>query len=240
MCPSKSKVLNCYECKKDFHIECIDLQIDTYNVIVESANAGSRWHCSTCLATPSSKSITSLQQNIEDFKELIRNDLKSVTVNFENQLTSFKQTMMNTYQSCQESTSKISDSLTTYASVVTKNLEKQHKTAESVVEIKKDVQSLSTNVQNEKLEQSELKLREHKKNNVIIFKMPESEEKCPTEAYKEDFINTMKAIDPKNELKKEDVVDLYRLPSAIDANARPIIVRLKSTEKRNNIVKLHS
>ena len=38
-----------------------------------------------------------------------------------------------------------------------------------MVEIKKDVQCLSNNVQNEKLEQSEIKMREHKKNNAIIF-----------------------------------------------------------------------
>lgn len=241
ICPGlKTEPLFCFSCSLEYHYSCVGLTDPDYKVICEAAKAGSRWHCSSCLSHPVATSIQSLQQNFDTFKVAIQEELKTMSKGFENQFNSFKESIKNTHESCQESSTKVSESITTYASAVSQSLMKQVETAEVVVELKKDVQSLSSSVVNDKLEQSEIKMREQKQKNIIMFKLPESKSTQSTEAYKEDFVHSMKIIDPENKLESSDIVDLYRIGTKENAYDRPVVIRFNSRERRNEILSLRN
>ena len=59
---------------------------------------------------------------------------------FENQFNSFKESIKNTHESCQESSTKVSESITTYASAVSQSLMKQVETAEVLYHLSSDSQ----------------------------------------------------------------------------------------------------
>ena len=230
---SNLKPVQCYDCDLKFHSTCVGLKDAIYKCIIQSASTGVRWHCSSCLSNRDSTSKASL----ETFKKSIENEIKLISTGVEQQLKSFKESLIIEYKTCQQSNSEVTETITSYASVLSENVDKQKETAEVVVELKKDIQSLSNTAKEQKLEESEAKLRELKKMNLMLFQMPESTKTPLLDACKEDFVNVISVIDPESKLKENDVVDLYRIGIKDGSNARPIVIRFTSSEKRNEILR---
>ena len=235
---SSMKPLKCYECAAEYHSSCINMKVSVYKMISDSATAGVRWHCPKCLGSPSSRSVTSLMKNFDDFKNSMQAGLQAISHDVENQLKSFKDSIMESCEAYQNTSTKVSESITTYASALNANINQQSKTVEVVNELKMGVQELSDKAENEKLAKSELELRNFKKNNVMLFKLPESSKDSPTKAYEEDFINTMNVIDPEKKLRNTDIIKLYRTGGKESARPRPVVIRFKSFEKRNEVLKM--
>ena len=142
-------------------------------------------------------------KNFDDFKNSMQAGLQAISHDVENQLKSFKDSIMESCEAYQNTSTKVSESITTYASALNANINQQSKTVEVVNKLKMGVQELSDKAENEKLAKSELELRNFKKNKVMLFKLPESSKDSPTKAYEEDFINTMNVIDPEKKLQVE-------------------------------------
>ena len=112
------------------------------------------------------------------------------------------------------------------------------KTGEAVFELVKKVDNIQLNVESSK---SETKLRDLKKNNVLIHKLPESESESLSKAFEEDAKNVLDLIDPKKELKSVDILDIRRIGSKESSTLpRSIIVKCNSTELRNKLLKLRN
>ena len=85
----------------------------------------------------------------------------------------------------------------------------------------------------EKDEQTKI---ESKKNNLIIFGLPETE-LTPAQQMLSDF-NVLKEIyEERVNLEENDIADLRRIGKAKDNQHRPLIVVFKDTELRNNVLK---
>ena len=231
-CPGgNNEKLKCYDCKDEYHYDCANISFSLYKCITEAAEVGARWHCTTCLKSASSPSRSTLQGNFENFKISMHEELKAISANVEKQLMSFKAQILDKQETCQKS----------YASAISKNLDKQHsETAQVVVELKKNVETLNNNVENEKIQKNEIKMRERKKNNLMMFKLPESPNQSPAEAFKEDFVNIMNIIDPKKSLSSTDVIDVFRIGEKDASKTRPVVIRFSSTEKRNEMLQLRN
>ena len=231
-CPGgKNEKLHCYDCKDEYHYDCANISFSLYKCITDVAEVGARWHCATCLDSTTPKSSSTLQGSFESFKTSMHEELKAISANVEKQLMSFKAQILDKQETCQKS----------YASVISKNLDKQHsETAQVVVALKKNVETLNNNVENEKIQKNELKMREKKKNNLMMFRLPESSDQSPAEAFKEDFVNIINIIDPQKNLSSTDIVDLYRIGEKDASKTRPVVIRFNSTEKRNEMLKLRN
>ena len=170
-------------------------------MITESAKSGVRWHCQKCLDSPSPQPEISLMQNFNGFKNSMQAGLKAVTLDVESQLSKFKETLLASQEAYQSTSSKVSDSIVSYASALKANISQQSKTAEVVNELKLGVQELSNKAEIDKITKSETEIRNSKRNNILLFRLPESTTDSPQKAYEEDFINTMNIIDPEKSFK---------------------------------------
>ena len=222
-----NEALQCFECKNMYHYDCLEISCSIYKSIIETSKVGVRWHCSRCLQSSQSQSVSALQSNLDVFKQSMNEQLKTITESVQKQLQDFKSQIIDGQNNCQK----------TYATALSESLDKQHtQTNQVVVELKRNVETLNNNVKQEKIQQLELKLKEKKRNNVILFNLPESTEESPESAYKEDFSNTLNAIDPNNELLSTDITDLYRIGQKQESKERPVIIRFRTLEKRNEIL----
>jgi hypothetical protein len=102
------------------------------------------------------------------------------------------------------------------------------------------VDKIKNNVESDINNKFENKIKEQKRKNVIVFKVPESKEKDPTKAYQEDFTTIIDAIDPDKKLKSEDITELFRIGEKDSEVIRPIIIKCGSSEIRTQILQLRN
>ena len=79
---------SCYECGE----ESANTDKAIYDDIQRAMKLGMRWHCPGCLRSPAGNK--SLTQDLDKFKTTMKNEIKSVTDRFNDQLESF-QALMN-------------------------------------------------------------------------------------------------------------------------------------------------
>ena len=181
---------------------------------------------------------------MDEFKKSVQNELSSVSAHFdsqiENQFKNFQSSFFSSFQSVQKETNE--EIKSGYAAAVSKNLDTHEKTNKVMSELTQQVETLKINVESDINQKSENMVKEQLIKNVIIFKVPESQENEPDKAYQEDFNKVLDAIDPEKNLKRDDIVRFYRLEPKIKTTdtIRPIKVSLKNVELRNNILKLRN
>lgn len=219
--------LECFTCQQLFSYESLEMNEFTFQSIVQLAPFGARWHCSTCLENHMQSEPP--QISAESIKGVIKNEITTIINNFDAKIDILKSTFLSKVESIQQSN-------TSYANVVTQNLSKQSEAEEVMVKLTKNVESLTNNVVSERTEKSEAHFKKVKKDNIVVFKMPEADESSPIDAYKTDFSNILKVIDPNNQFDKEDIVDLYRIPC--NQTPRPICIKFKSNELKYQVLKM--
>ena len=230
------KFLPCRLCLKLFHTSCHDIPDPVYVYLNGENPINVRFVCDFCVETEEKtfgKQLESnnTQLNPESIKEVIQDELKAIATNFDAKIDHLKSAFISKIDTYQTST-------TTYADALTKNLSRQSETKEVMAQLTQNVESLNNNVQIEKVKQSEAHLKELKKSNVILFKMPEAAQNTPLEAYKTDFKNVLKVIDPNNQFANEDIKDLYRIPCK--QSPRPIVVKFSSPELKQQVLKMQN
>lgn len=100
--------------------------------------------------------------------------LHAVKLDVESQLTKFKESILASQEAYQNTSSKVSDSIVSYASALKANISQQSKTVEVVNELKQGVQELSNKAEIDKKTKSEAEIRNFKRNNIMLFRLPES------------------------------------------------------------------
>ena len=246
MKPSSKKVnpppsnLQCFSCKVSYPFELLDMSKAVFTAIQDLYSAGTRWHCSSCLDKPNlTPNLT--PSDFTSFKKSVQNEFISISNSFEEKIDQLKSSFLSKLETFQQSSSKLNETITTtYASTLSKNLEDQSKTKEVLVKLTENVESLKDKAVENEIQQSEIKLKERKKLNVMMFRLPESTHDDPLESFKSDFSNVLSVIDPEKTLVKEDIVDLYRIGEKKDNYARPIVIRLKCLELKQKLLDLRN
>ena len=235
--PRSQPKLMCYGCKYQFTIESLDMDLTVYLTLNTLAKVGARWVCPKCLNNPSKPSK---QTDITELKDMMQQQLMEITNNFDKKLEKFQSSITNQLQNCQQSSVKVNDSISTYAAALSKNLNSTNQTNKAVVNLTKKVETINHNVEADLSTKLEMKLKQQKSRNVIIFQVPESSEQLPRDAYQEDFDTILKIIDPNKSLVDDDIIELYRRGDVCpdNPNPRPVIIKFSSVELRNNILKI--
>lgn len=109
-----------------------------------------------------------------------------------------------------------------------------------MVKLNKNVESLKINVENHENNKTENQLKEHKKLNVVMFKLPESNENSPLDSYKSDFNKVLNVIDSKKMLSEGDIVELYRIGKKQDNSPRPIIIKTKNIDLKQKLLRMRN
>ena len=231
--------LMCHDCKQKFTLASLDMDHNVYLTLTTMMNVGARWHCPPCLENPTK---TSKPMNINELKDMMQEQLDEITNNFDKKLHKFQSSISNQFLDCQQSSNKVNDSIFTYAKAVSKNLDSQNQTNDVVVELTKKVESINQNVETDLSTKLEIKLKEQKSKNIIIFKIPESKQQIPKDAYQEDFDTVLQIIDPEKTLVDSNIVDLYRRGELQpgNPNPRPVIVKFSSVDLRNQILRIRN
>ena len=86
------------------------------------------------------------------------------------------------------------------------------------------------------VEKEEEKLVESKKNNLIYFRLPESESDSTEERIKSDF-QLLKSAHDENIIKPDQIKTIFRVGKKKDGEARPLVVRFKAYEDKQRVLK---
>ena len=239
---SNNGMLNGNDCKQDYHYSDIDMELETFLNIISYNSNGVRWHCDICLGNP--VNLLSIRQEMDDFKRSVQNELSGISARFdsqiENQFKNFQSSFITSFENVRKKSNE--EIKSGYAAAVSKNLDTHVKANKVMTELTHKVETLKKNVESDINKNSENKVKEQLLKNVIIFKVPESQETEPDKAYQEDFSKVLTAIDPEKNFKRDDIVRFHRLEPKIKTTdtIRPIKMTLKNVEIRNNILKLRN
>ena len=239
--PDDNDQLSCHDCQNIFKISDIYMDKDMFLNILRLVNSGVRWHCSTCLSNP--PQLPSLKREMNEFKLMMKEKLCFISNHFDEQLELFQSTISSKFDQCHKSSDIVEKSITTYASKVSLNIDKQGQTIKAMDKLAEKVEHMKQNVEEDLLSKSEEKFKEQKSQNIMLFKLPESNHEALNEAYQEDFNNVLDVIDPNNELQKPDILELHRIPKVrtpMTQTPRPIVIKFKSVELRNQMLKLRN
>ena len=227
------KKLKCHDCKKEVLISFLNMDDSTYDSINKLGNWGIRWHCPSCLSVPPGTGEPTAV--MDEFKKSVQQEIQSITTKVEAQLSLFQSSVSSVVDvACQQKTSEVTKSLTSYASVMTKNLAKQAKTAEDVVALKENLINISDTLESD----AEKKLIKLKEMNICLYNVPESSKTDPTDSIKDDIIKLKQILDPHLKIEKEDVSQVWRVGEKDPSKTRPVVMKFKNTTTRLNVLKL--
>ena len=226
-----NKTLKCHDCKKEILISLLNMDESTYDSINELANSGVRWHCPSCLSVP--RDGVEATAEMDEFRRSVQQDIQAMASKFEAQLGRFQSSVSSMVDAaCQRETTEVTKSLTSYASVMTKNLDKQTKTAEDVVALKENLMNLNLESDAEK------RLIKLKSMNVCVHNVPESIKTDPTEAANDDIAKLKNILGPHITIKKEDVNQVWRAGEKNSTKTRPVVMKFTNSITRTDVLKL--
>ena len=262
------KIISCFSCETVFHFKCAELSNEEYSAITQNENSGCVYLCVLCRVNVkinhNSSEETNMKNEIKQLKDQItllnsnldlrlsklentmgfnpENKLNDGLKNIEVRISKKVETLGKQITNKVDTNGKtVQNKIMSYAEKVSSN-SSSSKQSEVLTQIDKKFEGLKNDLNNkfvnEKESQLESKLIESRKNNVCVFYLPESTNPNQEEAYKED-INKLKSIfAEKVELKQEDILEVYRKETKNKSNARPIIIKLSSFEKKIEILQL--
>ena len=250
----KQQTLTCYDCKSEFSSTLIDPSALNDSSIYEAM--GFRWHCSRCLK----RDCNLVKKNDFDTKiNEISKQLNFLTSEFNRRLDDIENQNQNFPK-------EVRESISTYAQVVSKNIENHNQTTSCVSSMKQSLESLKTdlnnqmedksksltainnnletvkiNIEKNDAKESDAQVHAQKINNVCIFNIPELNSENLQENYKNDVQIVKELFNDRISLNKEDVKSLFRKGEIKDSlRPRPIIIKFSTTELKNKVLSLRN
>ena len=129
--PYNETIIICYDCKLSFDAISLNIDQDLPVSLERLTYIGCRWHCSSCLQNP--LPLSSLKQDIKDFKQQMKEKLNTITERFDQQLESFESSIVSKFDVVNESSNKVNKSLSTYAEKLSIGLNDQGKNRRSSI-----------------------------------------------------------------------------------------------------------
>ena len=135
----------------------------------------------------------------------------------------------------------INEDIKSYAEVVKKNISDNTECNDALKLIGKDLHTVKANICDKAEAEFESKARERKSKNVCVFNVPESDSDDSDVVFKDEVSKIRQIFRDKVDLKKEDVLDLWRCGKTKDKQKiRPIIIKFSNMEIKQKVLKLRN
>ena len=234
--------LLCHDCDTAYPISELNMDKTTYYVLLNMADWGSRWHCSTCLNGP--KSLNS--NYTSDKFELLSKKIDEMKIDLKQEIISQKQTYANVLHKNINGVKidlqkEITSQKKSYADAIQKNIEASKQSNDAINSINKNLNAVKSNIASKMDLESEDIAKKKKSFNVCIFNVPEPESLTEdTDESRSEDVKKVKAIlDKKLNLEKDHVQNFFRRGNPANASKpRPIIMRLSNLDIRGQLLKL--
>ena len=210
----ESEVLECPRCDMHFCRVCVGLTTEEYKVI--SNRSDLHWFCPPCelKVIKNMREDKTIEQRCEDFIAGVETRLKKV----------------------ENSTKKNKEHMDKEIKRLDKKIDDSKKKSQGTGQPPKE--AIAKMVKEEiKESDEERKERERRKDNFIVFKMPEPDTTLKEEREKKDREKLISLCTDTLEvnIEDEDLVSVIRLGKKHEENCRPLLVRVRSSELKKNI-----
>ena len=255
--------VGCELCGKWYHAKCVGITNETYKFLktccVEASpdsghasNGGVMWFCQDCMGpvTQMLRNITAIQKRQEDIEE----ELKQVKRTVNSMNLEIKETRKETDSKIIESQNHIKDlqkemlDMNAKLQMVQDDVSMSQENVKwsdivnQAVDSKLETVSVGINMMEKSIEETRIKTqeirdKEDRRNNIILYGVPESQPGSYEEVMKHDheyFLQMCEEVFGLD-VTREDVKKLYRIGRR-GATARPLLIQLTSGMLKNNIM----
>ena len=229
------QALECEICLQWFHISCEHVNKTQYKCISDSSRGKGKnkskvyWYCNTCdlRSTGFMRSLASLHHQQQELCQKLDEVVKEIEEKASREQV---EQLENRIKEIENEKSKDQD----------KELEKLNMRV-NTMEQKQDDKPNPGMSQSDPVEViKEIKEQEMRKNNIIVYNVPESNSEDGAERSKQDreVIRELAKICKEN-WKKEDVVSAIRLGKRhANGRSRPLLIKLNSEEKKKHYLRI--
>jgi len=253
----------CELCGKWFHAKCVGITSEAYKFLkaccsdgstdsCTSNNGGVMWFCTGCIAPASQmiKNISSMQKRQDEMEEELKQCIKRVSSmeieikankkDTEDQLINNRkeiQALQNEVTDMNAGLRNVKDELTvnvenpTWSSIVNQAVESKFETVSG------DINRVEQSIEETRRQAQELREKETRRNNIILYRVPE----CPPGSYEEiikhdtdvflEICESALGLD----ITTEDLKKVYRIGQR-GTEPRPLLIQLSSGMLKNHIM----
>ena len=253
----------CELCGKWHHAKCVGITTETYKFLKAccaeassdsspTSNGGVMWFCQDCMgpATQMIKNISAIQKRQEDIEE----ELKQATRRMNSMELEIKDNKKDTDSKINDNQKEIKDlekemsDMNVKLQMVQEDVSMNHENVKwsdivnQAVDSKLETVSAGINMMEKSIEETRIKTqeirdKEDRRNNIILYNVPESQPGSYEEVMKHDneyFLQMCEEVFGLD-VAKEDVKKLYRIGRR-GTVARPLFIQLSSGMLKNNIM----
>jgi hypothetical protein len=229
-----AKFAKCGLCQNDFHFTCTAIIQEKYNFI---QNNGGQWYCEGCSRCAGKvlqrlQTLEETQIKMQDYCKELEEKLESATqkiVDLESQLEVVVKT---TNQKFEEQMNQVPQPSVTKKQSTTLKSDKCEGEASTSFseETSKDDPGKRTAI-------DEMEDRERRKCNLVFYGLLESAMENPKDRVEEDKTGVMRALEKiQIQMKPFEIVSIFRAGKKSE-KARPLVVKLSSKERRDEIIR---
>ena len=232
--------VECFICKQNCHIKCnkIPKTAHTYYNKNSLELLGFRWICGVCTEKASSNAqsldnITTKLNEIDKIKEDLENIKTTITNGFE-----FLENRVNKKV---DSYAAVASNKNCESNKIISSIEKNlNAVKDNIDTVKDNIDTVKENIDTKIDTKEEELAKKRKKNNVIIFNIPETKSGDDETDYKEDLMKIQTILSNKVSIQKEDVKAVFRIGNSSEDKTRPIIMKMGTYGKKLELLKLRN
>jgi len=264
---SEHKGIECEICKHWFHANCVDIEDNEYEVLTSHKKGTIHWYCDNCnvKSVELLKLVFNIQERMQKTEkdiDSLKNDTQAKFNKIESDFEAMKydlrtlnQKIDEGLQKCFEDSDKLVKSTqrqtiteikeeikeaktTSFAEIMKQELEK------SLDNMTTEIETVKTNLLETKTDAAEIRDQEKRRNNVIIYRLPESTAQSPEERKREDTERCVELINDALEVDchLDDMKQVVRLGQRDRENtdrqnvSRPLLIEFKSYTTKNQLM----
>lgn len=248
--------LACEICDKWFHAKCVNIKDDAYKVMQELVTC--HWFCESCnikvgkilpnlvnlhdKICENEKVISKVETEVEKINgqvlkvksdvSKVSNEINNVKMEMDKHLTTFKKELEEVKTTLEQQNNQENRDAK-WNEVVKKHV---HESLEKVAD---DIQEVRTSVQETSIQAAEQRDKEGRRNNLIIYKIPESDEPRAEDRNIADVNYCLQLFNNCLHvgITEEDLVHVFRLGRRdVSTNPRPLMIQLARYTSKNLIM----
>ena len=265
--PKDKDELTCNICQESFDINTVNIDHTMFLNIKSSEPFGTRWHCPVCRKNPSTmcfelyefkkvmqEELRKITQNFDekfqnletsikskvprcekpttDTAETGRSYVETLRKNLKVQAEKTKTKMLATKTVQQTTTPATTKSVQQTTAANTTKTAQQPKTPDITAPPSTDDTAL------EHVDPEELRQRERKRLNVVLYSLPESKNVNESVAYQDDMLKLKDVLFKKEGFKPEHVKRANRIGEKSNNNVRPVRIIFTDMTTRSNVLSM--
>lgn len=250
---NEHKALECEICKEWEHIECSGVPEVVYDAVNDGKCKGMKWECDACENSDAGKhtDITNALEKLADTNKILGEENKKLRAENRDLLCRVERVESNINDVNVSFMDKIDRHMTDIKKGIVEDLKDMMKnelvSKSDITNLKEEMKDTAREEVREELE------KERKKDNIIVFNLPESEGDSTEEQQSTDTAKCLEILSEHIKVENVEIADAFRLgnvnvnemqrPGRHTANGnvrpkpRPILIKVSSTKKKWEILK---